>query len=322
MSDAMTFLAFSESRSTLLELLGAARDLAPDAGRVTALAVGPDAEAAAEECRAHGADLVLTLAAEAAPDAGAIRAALGEAMRSTGADVVLIGATRTGMDVAAALGQQIEAPCISECTSVARDESGGIVIERRVYGGRFVARQRLDARPALLSIPPGRFARPPAVDAPAGTLAALSVEFPEAQVRVVGVSEKPRSDVDVGKAETIVAAGRGIRQREDLAILERLAQALGGVLAGSRPLTGDVDWLPMDRRIGLSGKTVKPKLYVACGVSGQIEHVVGMKGARTVVAINNDPKAPIHEEADYSLVGDLYEIVPELISLLAETPGR
>src|SRR5262249_28109043 len=89
-------------------------------------------------------------------------------------------------------------------------------------------------------------------------------------------------------------------------------KALGGVLAGSRPLTGDVDWMPIDRRIGLSGQTVRPNLYVACGISGQIEHIVGMKSARTVVAINTDPKAPIHGEADYSVVADLYDIVPAL----------
>jgi electron transfer flavoprotein alpha subunit len=96
-------------------------------------------------------------------------------------------------------------------------------------------------------------------------------------------------------------------------MLEKLAQLLGGVLAGSRPLTGDMDWMSVDRRIGLSGQTVKPNLYLACGISGQIEHIVGMKGARTVVAINNDPKAPIHGESDYSIIGDLYEIVPALI---------
>jgi electron transfer flavoprotein alpha subunit len=119
--------------------------------------------------------------------------------------------------------------------------------------------------------------------------------------------------VDDTTAEIMVAAGRGVWRVVDLALLEQLAQALGGVLAGSRPLTGDLDWLPVDRRIGLSGQTVKPNLYIACGISGQIEHLVGIKGARTVVAINNDPKAPIHAEADYSIVGDLYDIVPALI---------
>ena len=126
-------------------------------------------------------------------------------------------------------------------------------------------------------------------------------------------SPRARSAVDVTKAEVIVAAGRGVKKVEDLALLDALAGALGGVLAGSRPLTGDVDWLPTDRRIGLSGQTVKPNLYIACGISGQIEHIVGMKGARTVVAINNDPKAPIHAEADYTIVGDLYEIVPAFL---------
>ncbi|MGE5116498.1 MAG: electron transfer flavoprotein subunit alpha/FixB family protein, partial [Betaproteobacteria bacterium] len=129
----------------------------------------------------------------------------------------------------------------------------------------------------------------------------------------VSVNPRSRSLVDISKAEVIVSAGRGVKRKEDLEQLERLATLLGGVLAGSRPLTGDVDWLPVDRRVGLSGQTVKPNLYIACGVSGQIEHIVGMKGARTVVAVNNDAKAPIHGEADYSIVGDLYEIVPALI---------
>ena len=119
--------------------------------------------------------------------------------------------------------------------------------------------------------------------------------------------------MDISRAEVIVSAGRGVKAMDDLKQLERLALLLGGTLAGSRPLTGDVDWLPVDRRIGLSGQTVKPNLYIACGISGQIEHIVGMKGTRTVVAINNDPKAPIHGEADYSIIGDLYEVVPALI---------
>jgi len=99
----------------------------------------------------------------------------------------------------------------------------------------------------------------------------------------------------------------------------RFVNLLEGVVAGSRPLTGDVDWLPVDRRIGLSGQTVKPNLYIACGISGQIEHIVGIKDSRTVVAINNDPKAPIHMESDYSITGDLYEIVPALIAACERT---
>jgi electron transfer flavoprotein alpha subunit len=132
-------------------------------------------------------------------------------------------------------------------------------------------------------------------------------------VRTQTISPRVRSAVDVTKANVIVAAGRGVKKKEDLALLEKLATALGAVLAGSRPLTGDVDWLPIDRRIGLSGQTVKPNLYIACGISGQIEHIVGMKGARTVVAINNDPKAPIHAEADYSIVSDLYDVIPAFL---------
>ena len=147
----------------------------------------------------------------------------------------------------------------------------------------------------------------------------ITVVFGTPRVQLVSVSERARSQVDITKADVIIAAGRGIKRIEDLEMMEKLANLLEGVVAGSRPLTGDVDWLPVDRRIGLSGQTVKPNLYIACGISGQIEHIVGIKDSRTVVAINNDPEAPIHMESDYSITGDLYEIVPALIAACERT---
>ena len=170
----------------------------------------------------------------------------------------------------------------------------------------------------IATVPPNRFPKAAPREGAEGALREIAVDLPTPRLRVRAAAARARSDVDVTKAEVIVAAGRGVKRVEDLALLNRLADALGGVLAGSRPLTGDVDWLPIDRRIGLSGQTVKPHLYIACGVSGQIEHVVGMKGARTVVAINTDPKAPIHADADYSIIGDLYEVVPALLDALAQ----
>jgi electron transfer flavoprotein alpha subunit len=309
-------LVFSESPEMLWELLTASRELAATTGDdVAALVVGTDGEARAADALARGAAQVL-MAGEATPTpigAEALAAALGAAIADLEPETVLIGGTRTGADVAARLAQSLEVPCASDCMSF-RPDGASLVVERRVYGGRFVARQALEGWPWILTVPAKRFAKAERSEAPAeGQVRGLAIELPAPRVRPQAVAARSPSAVDVTKADVIVAAGRGVKRVEDLAELERLASALGGVLAGSRPLTGDLDWLPVDRRIGLSGETVKPNLYIACGISGQIEHIVGIKGARTVVAINNDPKAPIHAEADYSIVGDLYEVVPALI---------
>lgn len=315
-------LIFSESSDALVELLTVGRALCtPAGGRVIAVAIGPTATASAEDCLARGADeaLVLQTAAESLPGAEELVFGLREAVRTADPDTILIGATRIGADVVARLAQAMEVPCASDCMTLLRDQDRNIEVERRIYGGRFTARQVLTGRPRIASIQPNRFPKAEPVQEPRGSIRELAVTLPSPRVRIQATSPRARSAVDVTKAEVIVAAGRGVKKVEDLALLDKLAGVLGGVLAGSRPLTGDVDWLPTDRRIGLSGQTVKPNLYIACGISGQIEHIVGMKGARTVVAINNDPKAPIHDEADYSIVGDLYEIVPAFLEACERT---
>lgn len=314
--DSPSILIFSEGSDALFELLTAARALCtPAGGRVIAVALGPTATASAQNCLARGADeaLVLLTAADSHPGAEELVFGLREAVRAAEPDTILIAATRIGSDVVARLAQTLDVPCASDCMMLRQDQDGNLEVERRIYGGRFTARQVLTGRPRIASIQPNRYPKAEPAQRPHGSIRELTVTLPLPRVRTRSASLRARSAVDVTKAEVIVAAGRGVKKVEDLALLDKLAGALGGVLAGSRPLTGDVDWLPTDRRIGLSGQTVKPNLYVACGISGQIEHIVGMKGSRTVVAINNDPKAPIHAEADYSIVGDLYEIVPAFL---------
>ena len=129
--------------------------------------------------------------------------------------------------------------------------------------------------------------------------------------------EAVTGDVDITKSDVIVAVGRGIKEQENVALVEELAELLGGVVGCSRPVV-DAGWLPKDRQVGSSGKTVKPKLYVAVGISGQFQHLSGMKAAETIVAINKDPKAPIFSAADYGIVGDLFKIVPALKEKIAE----
>ena len=314
-------LVFSEVPDVLAEMIGLGSELRAATGRrLVALAIGPDAKALGRDCLARGVDeaLALEIGDDKAGAAEALAEALREAVQLSGADTILVGASRLGAEVAARLAHRLHAPCASDCIAVAFDPQGDLAIERRVYGGRFVARQVLAGHPMIATVPPNRLPRAAPREGAEGALREIAVDLPTPRLRVRAAAARARSDVDLTKAEVIVAAGRGVKRVEDLALLNRLADALGGVLAGSRPLTGDVDWLPVDRRIGLSGRTVKPHLYIACGVSGQIEHVVGMKGARTVVAINTNSKAPIHADADYSIIGDLYEVIPALIDALAQ----
>jgi electron transfer flavoprotein alpha subunit len=308
-------LLFSESPEVCGELLAVGRELA---GRmhapVTVAALGSNVKQLLEESLAYGADEVIVVQPRdgAVADAESTVPGLCEIIRVTNPSVLLIGGTRAGADIAARVSQTLRVPCASNCIALQLDDHQNLRIERRIYGGRFVARQLLSVAPRVATVQPKRFARPDKTEVH-GRIREIAVDVPPSTLKTVSMSQRSRSQVDVTKAEIIVSAGRGLKKMEDLQMLEKLAQLLGGVLAGSRPLTGDMDWMSVDRRIGLSGQTVKPNLYLACGISGQIEHIVGMKGARTVVAINNDPKAPIHGESDYSIIGDLYEIVPALI---------
>jgi len=318
--DATGILIFSEDQDLVLELLTVALSLRGDANDpIFVAAIGEAPQAMAETSLAHGADeiLVVKTAAEIESDAGQMAAILHEVVEKVRPATILVGATRLGADTVARLAQKLKAPCASDCMTLKRIADGEIEITRRVYGGRFVALQVLEGSPRIASIPPNRFAKANPVQAPKASIKEVPITSSPPRVRILGAAQRVRSAVDVTKAEVIVAAGRGVKKREDLALLNGLADTLGGVLAGSRPLTGDVDWLPVDSRIGLSGQTVKPNLYVACGISGQIEHIVGMKDSRTVVAINSDAKAPIHAEADYSVVGDLYEFVPAFMEACA-----
>lgn len=311
-------LVFSENAEVLSELLTAAKSVIGSDGCVIAVCIGSRASETAEESLERGAQEALIVPAAIDSPSGAeeiLAQALCEIAQAEQPGTILTGATRIGNDVASRLAQALCVPCTTNCVALKRVDDGSLEIQRRVFGGRFLATQVLSGAPQIASVAPSRFAKAELVER-CGVIREIDLTLPESRVRMKATQPRERSSVDVSKAQVIVAAGRGVKKLEDLALLDSLAGALGGVLAGSRPLTGDVDWLPTDRRIGLSGKTVKPNLYLACGISGQIEHVVGIKGARTVVAINSDPKAPIHEEADYSVIGDLYEVVPAVLEAL------
>lgn len=305
---------YSERREVALELLTVGRSLAGQRGaRLAGVTVGPGAPDRAGELLDHGADrcLAFETATAGGPTPDEALAAVASVVATEAVAILLIGATAFGTEVAARLAQRLRLGCATDCLSLDASD-GSLEIERRCLG-RFIARQRILTTPAVATVPPRRF-EPPARQAARNGRARedRAVEVPSPRVRIVATARRATSQVAVGAAAALVAVGRGLKRREDLGLVEDLANSLAGVVVATRPLTDDLAWLPVDVKVGLSGQTVRPELYVACGVSGQIEHVVGMRESRLVVAINTDPAAPIFQEADLSVVADLYQAVPAL----------
>jgi electron transfer flavoprotein alpha subunit len=246
--------------------------------------------------------------------------ALAAFVRERNLEVVLLAHTYRTRDFAPALAARLDRAFIPDCTHVRR-EGSQIVLSRPIFQGKLTA----DVTPAghtphFVSTQIGAFR----ADAAARGTAAAPVQTASAAVDAPAIRQKPEAPfqeakgaVDLSQAERIVAVGRGIKNQEHLALAERLARACGAELAASRPIC-DAGWMAMERQIGSSGQTVAPKLYIAIGISGAIQHLVGMKGARTIVAINKDRDAPIFEIADYGIAGDLFEVVPAMVAALEE----
>jgi electron transfer flavoprotein alpha subunit len=215
-------------------------------------------------------------------------------------------------DFAPALAARIQRPLVTDCVAV---KDGGYV--RPMFQGKLQADVAVDG-PHIATFQIGAYR----ADAMKTGNAPAAVRKAPVVIDASKIRQKPeppfkeaKQAVDLSQAERIVSVGRGIKSQEHLQLAQQLAQAMGAEIAASRPIC-DAGWLPMDRQIGSSGQTVAPRLYVALGISGAIQHLVGMKGARTIVAINKDPEAPIFEIADYGITGDLFEVVPAMIAEL------
>jgi electron transfer flavoprotein alpha subunit len=203
-----------------------------------------------------------------------------------------------------------------------RVENGSLVLVRQLYQGKINADVRFACDPPwFASVQAGAW-RADAVETGSADVESFAPQLTELDIRTkpLELFREAERAVDLAAAEKIVAVGRGIREAENLPLARKLAMALGAELAASRPIC-DAGWLPMERQVGSSGQTVAPKLYVALGISGAIQHLVGMKGSRTIVAINKDPDAPIFEVADYGIVGDLFQVAPALIEALEKSRG-
>jgi electron transfer flavoprotein alpha subunit len=252
---------------------------------------------------------------------GAYVGALAPAIAAAAPDLVVLAHTYQSVDFAARLAQEVGAGLLPEVTGFSA-EGGALLFRRPVLGGRLEATVRVKGEgPMVISVQSGAF---PGDEAAAGQAPVRALQLDPSRLRpdreILAVEAAGGEQVDLTKAEIIVAAGRGVGGADKMAPLVELAGALGAELAASRPVI-DSGWLPRDRQIGSSGQTVAPKLYLAVGISGAIQHTVGMKGSAVIVAINKDPGAPIFKISRYGIVGDLHEVVPALTAAVREAKG-
>jgi electron transfer flavoprotein alpha subunit len=224
-------------------------------------------------------------------------------------ETVLIGSTKNGKPLAARLATRLEVGCVPDCSRLGVDEKGRLVSERITYGGNAIAKLTFRAKPQIVTVPSRAFEKPQPKDR-SGQVVKLDMKAEEAKTEVVDTKPLEMSNVRIEEAEVIVSCGRGLEKKKDRTLLDELAEVLCGQVGCSRPLAEDRKWF--SEWVGLSGHKVKPKLYIACGISGVIQHVAGIRDAKVIVAINKDEQAPIFEIADYGVVGDLYQILPAL----------
>ena len=312
-------LVYSDSADSALELVTLGSKLGQP---VSVVVVGSeDAPDQAKKVSVSGVSTIYVVSNSALKDSNssAIVDALESVCREAKPELILISSTKKGKEVAPRLSARLKIGCIADAMSL-KLEGGSAVAERLVWGGNAIATVASKGA-AIVTIPLRANEKASGTGSP--TIKPVENFQPKpSSVRVVGKKEKPKGQVNIKDAENVVSAGRGFKKKEDLAILDELARTLNAVIGASRPLTSDLGWMPEDRQIGLSGTTVKPKLYVAVGISGQIQHLTGMRESKLVAAINTDKNAPIFQECDYGVVGDLYTVVPELTKALKSSLGR
>jgi electron transfer flavoprotein alpha subunit len=323
----MKILVISEQRqgkwnNASFETLAAAQQIAKDtSSTVSALILGKGVSALADELAAKNVAEVLRVEHDLleayTPDGYCL--ALKQVIDYAKPELVLFPHTYQVRDFAPKLAASLSKGMIGDCIGY-RNESGKLVFVRQMFQGKTAADVTFTgAAPWFASFQAGAFRADLLSSHPSGKapVNAVAVTLSAGQIRTkpLELFKEAKSAVDLTQAPLIVAIGRGIKAPENIPQAEALAKALGAEIAASRPIC-DEGWLPMERQIGSSGQTVAPKLYLALAISGAIQHVVGMKGARTIVAINKDSNAPIFEIADYGIVGDIFEIMPALTEAL------
>ena len=296
-----------------LELLTKARDL----GDVTAVFLGSSDDAIAELGR-HGASAVYKMApSDGAFPAAAAAAALAELVTAETPDLVLFALTYTDRDVAGRLSARLGRPVVSNATDIKAD-GDSVVVTTEIFGGTVLVETAVRAAaPALVIARPKSFtAEPGGEQTPAVTEVTLPDVGHAGSASVTAVHEETSEGPKLEDANIVVAGGRGLGAADKFEMIEQLAAKLGAATGATRAVV-DAGWVAYSKQVGQTGKTVKPTLYIACGISGAMQHLVGMKNSGTIIAINKDPDAPIFDVADLGIVGDVHQVMPKLLEALA-----
>jgi electron transfer flavoprotein alpha subunit len=312
----------SEARPVSLELIAAAKSIASSTGsHVIALVVGANASIAASHVASNGADRVLVADDErlALLPAPAVAAVIAQAVQQLEPFAVLIGSTTAGIEFAPRVAAKLDLPMAAECIGMSI-EDGSLVVIRPVLGGRVQTTVKLTSEgPVVATVRQGSFPKP--AESRGGVTPepfSFTLSDADLSLRISEVEAAEAQSIGLDSAETIVGGGRGLKEAKNFDLVEQLAAALGGAVAATRAVT-DAGWRPHNEQIGQTGRVVSPRLYIAVGISGAVQHVAGLQGAEHIVAINRDPDAPIFKIASFGIVGDLFEVVPAVIAELKAT---
>ncbi|MDR0357005.1 MAG: electron transfer flavoprotein subunit alpha/FixB family protein [Clostridiales Family XIII bacterium] len=303
-------------RKVSLQLLSKGRAIADETGEsLVAVILGSGAAQFADEAASYGADKVILADDKrlSTYTTGAYTSALNKLIRKGEPAAVLIGNTAIGKDLAPRLAQRLGVGMASDCTGMETDEAAFLSFKRPIYGGKAFAEVTATDRPILAAIRPNTFPMGEPDATRKAEIANEAAEIDDDDLRavvkevVVAVSARP----ELTEADIIISGGRGMKGPENYEILEKCADAIGAAVGASRAAV-DAGWIEQKFQVGQTGKTVSPTLYIACGISGAVQHLAGMGTSKIIVAINKDPEANIFALADYGIVGDLFEIVPLL----------
>ncbi len=311
--------AFSENMELLKELLACGSPLAAKLDtELSAVLLGGDMKEKANELIKHGADRVLIVDN---PNLRAFHietclAALTKLAKEKNPQIILIGATKNGKDLASRLATRLQTGCTPDCSQLFVDEEGWLTTKRIVFSGNAIVTASYLKTPQIATIPSRTFEKLEPHER-TGNAEKISMSLEEPKVKIVKIEKMEATDVKIEEAKIVICGGRGVEKKEDFSFFKELARTLQGQIGNSRPLAEDRKWF--SSWVGLSGKKIKPALYIGCGISGMIQHVAGMRDSQVVVAINKDPEAAIFEVADYIVVGDLYEILPAIVQELKKT---
>lgn len=310
-----------------LEILGEARRLADKKGvKACAVLVGYEVKGLAEELIKYGADVVYVIDHPLLKNytTDAYTKVICDLANSLKPEVILYGATYVGRDLAPRIAARMRTGLTADCTALDIDENGLLLQIRPAFGGNLIATIICpERRPQMATIGPGVMKKALIDEGRRGEVIEIKPVIEEKDIRteIISIIKEARQKVNLEEADIIVSGGRGVGGPEGFKLIEELAEVLGGVVGASRAAV-EAGWISSDHQVGQTGKTVRPKLYIACGISGAIQHIAGMGGAKTIVAINKNPDAPIFKIADYGIVGDLFKVIPALIEEIKEAKKK